>query len=62
VFWRNALYVWNTNPKAHDFLRRDKFKAMLKASADAAANSNDTSFDALTNQLSVLVAASKMPT
>jgi hypothetical protein len=60
VFWRNALYVWNSNDKAHAFLRGEKFQAMLRKSADAAANSRDTSFDALTNQLSVLVAATKV--
>jgi hypothetical protein len=59
VFWRNYLYVWNTNPDLRSFLMGADFEAMVKASAEAAAKplTGDESFETLTNQTAALVAA-----
>jgi hypothetical protein len=56
VFWRNFLHVWRTNPNNRPALP----EAVLRASADAAKASNDYTFDAASNQLSVLVAAAAL--
>jgi hypothetical protein len=64
VFWRNYLYVWNTNPDLRTFLMRSENEAMVRASADAAAKplSGNESIETLTNQTAVLVAATaKVP-
>lgn len=62
VFWRNALYVWKTNPDLHTFLASQEYQAMVRASADAAANAltNGQSIETLTNHTAVLVAATAM--
>jgi hypothetical protein len=60
VFWRNALHVWNTRSDLRIYLQVDKFQAMLRASANAAAQSSDQRFDMLSNQIAVLLAAVAM--
>jgi hypothetical protein len=59
VFWRNYLYVWNTNPDLRTFLQRSEYTAMVRASADAAAKplTGNESIETLTNQTAVLVTA-----
>jgi hypothetical protein len=62
VFWRNALYVWKTNPDLRTFLASQEYKAMVQVNADAAANAptDGESIETLTNQTAVLVAATAM--
>lgn len=60
IFWRNALYVWNTNPDLKAVLQRPEFQAMIQASAEDAKNANDTSIQSLTNDTAALVAACAM--
>jgi hypothetical protein len=64
VFWRNALRVWKTNPDLQRFLAQPEYQAIIRASADAAllAPVGGASFEQLSNQVSVLVAATAMLT
>ena len=64
VFWRNALYVWKTNPDLQRFLAQPEYQTIIRASADAAlfAPIGGASFEQLTNQVSTLVAATAMLT
>lgn len=62
VFWRNVLYVWKTNPDLRTFLSSQDYQEMVKASADDAVKRQATrqSFEMLTNDLAVLLAAYAM--
>jgi hypothetical protein len=60
VFWRNCLYAWKKNYIALRPFLKAEYEGIVRASADAAANDPDSSFEALTNQLAVLVAATEM--
>jgi predicted alpha-1,6-mannanase (GH76 family) len=62
VFWRNYLYVWTNNPDMASFLVNAQNKAMLQASANAAAKplTGHETFETLTNNTAVLVAATAM--
>lgn len=60
IFWRNALYVWNTNPDLKAVLKGQEYQAMIRASAEAAKQPDDGSIQALTNDTAALVAASAM--
>jgi hypothetical protein len=62
VFWRNALYVWKTNPDLRTFLEGEDYKAMVRASAAAVATlpTAKETIETLTNQTAVLVAANAM--
>jgi hypothetical protein len=62
VFWRNALYVWKTNPDLQRFLTQPEYQAIIRASADAALFTPiaGASFEELTNQVATLVAATAM--
>lgn len=62
VFWRNALYVWKTNPDMIALLKGVEFQTTLRASANAAAKplAGTESIETLTNQTAVLVAATAM--
>lgn len=58
VFWRNVLHAWNTVPELRSTIGALPFQDLLRASADAAAKSDDPGDGtALTNDVSVLVAA-----
>ena len=61
VFWRNALYAWR-NSDLQPTLAAPDFQKVLRASADAAksAPTAGASFETLTNQVAVLVAATAM--
>ena len=41
MFWRNYLYVWNTNPDLRALLKGSDYEAMVRASADAAGETAD---------------------
>ena len=59
VFWRNVLHVWKNNSDVKAFIYQPEYLKFLQGCADAVAtppSGNDT-FDSLTNDLSVLVAA-----
>ena len=62
AFWRNALYVWKTNPDLRNFLTSQEYQAMVRASADAAvkAPTDGQTIETLTNYTAVLVAATAM--
>jgi hypothetical protein len=60
IFWRNALYVWNTNPDLKAVLQGQEYQAMIRASAEAAKHPDDGSIQALTNDTAALVAACAM--
>jgi hypothetical protein len=62
VFWRNALYVWQSNSDLRSLLASPEYQAMVRASAEPAANrpTDGQSIDALTNDIAVLVAAAVM--
>jgi hypothetical protein len=58
VFWRNVLHAWNTVPELRSTIGAIPFQNLLRGSADAAARSdNRGNGTALTNDVSVLVAA-----
>ena len=60
IFWRNALYVWNTNPDLQAVLKGEEYQAMIRASAEAAKKPDDGTIQALTNDTAALVAACAM--
>lgn len=62
VFWRNALYAYKTTSDLRGVLAAPFFQGMLAASADAASKplTGNESFETLTNQTAVLVAATAM--
>jgi hypothetical protein len=69
VFWRYALRVWEGG-FLKETLSQEKFKDLLRKSADAAVNGTSPSWPdhkpsqewvTLTNDLAVLVAACRMP-
>jgi hypothetical protein len=58
VFWRNVLHAWSTVPELRSTIGALPFQNLLRASADAAAKNGDArDGTALTNDVSVLVAA-----
>jgi hypothetical protein len=60
IFWRNALYAWNTNPDLQVVLKGKEYQAMIRASAEAAKKPDDGTIQALTNDTAALVAACAM--
>lgn len=62
VFWRNVLHVWKTNQDLRTFLAQPNYQKMLRDSADKIVNnpSDDPTFETVTNQTAVLVAAAAM--
>jgi hypothetical protein len=60
VFWRNLLYVWTALPELKAHINQPQCQQVLRASAQAAVNANAQTFNELTNDLSVLVAASQI--
>jgi hypothetical protein len=60
VFWRYLLHAWVFNSDLQTVINQQDYKDFLTANADDAANRPSTgqTFDQLTNDLSVLVAAS----
>ena len=61
VFWRNALYVYTTNPDLKQFFAQPEWQAIIRASADAALLSPlNPTIEQLTNQVAALVAATAM--
>jgi hypothetical protein len=64
VFWRNVLHVWKTNSALRTFLAQPNYQKMLRDSADKVVNTptDNPTFESLTNQTAVLVAATAMLT
>ena len=62
VFWRNLLYAWTAVPELKAYINQAAYQQMLRASAQAAVNANtdNETFNELTNDLSVLVAANQI--
>jgi hypothetical protein len=61
VFWRNALYVWKTNPELQRVLAQPEYQSIIRASADAASFAPiGETIEHLANQVSTLVAATAM--
>lgn len=62
VFWRNALYAWNTDADLRSIFAGKPFQTLLRASAEAAARKpiGSAGFDDLANDVAVLVAAMVM--